>query len=264
MSCTQPSLWNRILKFSFYGVVASIALFVVACSDERAVSVNECPKDALCLYKSVSSTQSIMPNAYKASIKITESDTLRKGGEIESSTKKDIANTLNEIIVLSKEKGFCEGGNHDLRPNIQYKDGAARDTVGYTLSFNLECDVPTEEKKSYDEFISSIDKKIDKNKYLNFISPNVNIIATPEAWQEAQDKAFNAAIALAQKSAQEYSKTLQKKCTLANADSGSSPIVPREFAKLSNMSVAEDTSWELPTPKEQEVSAKIQVKYICR
>lgn len=243
---------------------AMAVLGLSACSEDKAVGSNECPKDSLCLYKSVSSSQNIMPNAYKASIKITESDTLRKGGEIEPSVKKDIANTLNEILTLSKEKGFCEGGNHDLRPNIQYKDGAARDTVGYTLSFNLECDVPTEQKKSYDDFVSAIDKKIDKNKFLSFLSPNVNIIATPEAWQQAQDKAFNLAIASAQKSAEEYSKTLGKKCALVSADASSSPVVPREFAKLSNMSAAADTSWELPLPKEQEVSSKIQVKYICK
>lgn len=88
-----------------------------------------------------------MPDVYKASIRITESDSLRKGGEIESSAKKEIANTLNDILNLNKERGLCEGGNYDLRPNIQYKDGAARDTVGYTLSFSLECDVPSEQKK---------------------------------------------------------------------------------------------------------------------
>ena len=150
----------KALSFASILGIVGFTLMISACSDEKnAFNTNECPKDALCLYKNVSFSQNIMPNAYKASIRITESDTLRKGGEIESATKKDIANTLNDIITLSKRKGFCEGGNHDLRPNIQYKDGAARDTVGYTLSFSLECDVPSKQKKDYDAFIADIDKK---------------------------------------------------------------------------------------------------------
>ena len=159
-----------ILYISTLGLVA---FMINACSsDNNALSTNECPQNTLCLYTNVSVSQNIMPNAYKANIRITESDTLRKGGEIEPTTKKDIANTLNDIIALSKKSGFCEGGNHDLRPNIQYKDGAARDTVGYTLGFSLECDVPSKKKKEYDSFIAEIDKKINKNKYLSFLAPN--------------------------------------------------------------------------------------------
>ncbi|AAP76658.1 SIMPL domain-containing protein [Helicobacter hepaticus] len=255
----------KALSFASILGIVGFTLMISACSDEKnAFNTNECPKDALCLYKNVSFSQNIMPNAYKASIRITESDTLRKGGEIESATKKDIANTLNDIITLSKRKGFCEGGNHDLRPNIQYKDGAARDTVGYTLSFSLECDVPSKQKKDYDAFIADIDKKINKNKYLSFLAPNVNIIATPQAWQEAQDKTFGGALKLAKESAQEYSKILDKKCTLVSADAINNTLAPREFAKVSNMSASSDVSWELPSPKEQEITAKIQVKYICK
>ncbi len=203
----------KALSFASILGIVGFTLMISACSDEKnAFNTNECPKNALCLYKNVSFSQNIMPNAYKASIRITESDTLRKGGEIESATKKDIANTLNDIITLSKRKGFCEGGNHDLRPNIQYKDGAARDTVGYTLSFSLECDVPSKQKES----------------------------------------------------AQEYSKILDKKCTLVSADAINNTLAPREFAKVSNMSASSDVSWELPSPKEQEITAKIQVKYICK
>ncbi len=217
----------KALSFASILGIVGFTLMISACSDEKnAFNTNECPKNALCLYKNVSFSQNIMPNAYKASIRITESDTLRKGGEIESATKKDIANTLNDIITLSKRKGFCEGGNHDLRPNIQYKDGAARDTVGYTLSFSLECDVPSKQKKDYD--------------------------------------AFGGALKLAKESAQEYSKILDKKCTLVSADAINNTLAPREFAKVSNMSASSDVSWELPSPKEQEITAKIQVKYICK
>lgn len=237
-----------------------------ACSDDNTLNHSECPENALCLYKNVSYSSNIMPNAYKATIRITESDTLRKSGEIESSTKKDIANTLNDIITLSKENGFCEGGNHELRPNIQYKDGAARDTVGYTLNFNLECDVPSEQKKQYDSFIANIDKKINKNKYLSFLAPNVSVIATPKSWQEAQDKAFGGALALAKDGEKHYSKILDKRCLLTSADGANSHIAQPEFrvAKTSNMSAYADVSWELPMPKEQEITAKIQVKYICK
>lgn len=240
-------------------------LFAAGCADEKPLNANECPQDALCLYKNVSFTENIMPNAYKANIRISESDMLRKGGEIEQSTKKDIANTLNEIITLSRQNNLCEGGNHDLRANIQYKDGAARDTVGYTLNFSLHCDVPSERKKDYDAFIASVDKKINKNKYLSFLAPNVNIIATPEAWQAAQDRAFSGALALANEHVEGYSKLVGKKCVLAFADSLGSVPTPREALKATNMSApSADVGWELPTPKEQEVSVKIQAKYICR
>ena len=248
--------------------IASLSLgllFFTACSDDSTtLATNECPSHALCIYKNISFSQPIMPDVYKASIRITESDSLRKGGEIESSAKKEIANTLNDILNLNKEKGLCEGGNYDLRPNIQYKDGAARDTVGYTLSFSLECDVPSEQKKDYDNFIAAVDKKINKNKFLSFLAPNVTIIATPEAWQNTQDKAFAGALNLAKESQKELSGVLDKKCVLAGADGVNNAIAPREFAKLSNMSASADISWELPAPKEQEVSAKIQVKYICK
>lgn len=250
------------MKRLIWLIVASLVCFSFqACSDEVALNTNECPKDSLCLYKQVAFTQSIMPNAYKATIRITESDMLRKGGEIESSVKKDIANTLNEILALSKKDKFCEGGNYDLRPNIQYKDGAARDTVGYTLSFSLQCDVPREQKKDYDSLVANIDKKINKNKFLSFLAPNVSIIASPQSWQEAQDKAFSGALELAKSSAKIYSKSVDKKCHLASAESqgsgyGSAP-------ELKAMSASSDVNWELPIPKEQEITARLYIKYIC-
>ncbi|WP_300449098.1 cystathionine gamma-synthase [uncultured Helicobacter sp.] len=257
------------MKAIIYTLIFTFAaLMLGACSSDKDVlSTNECPQNALCLYKNVSFTHNIMPNAYKASIRITESDTLRKGGEIESNTKKDIANTLNDILNLSKERGFCEGGNHDLRPNIQYKDGAARDTVGYTLNFNLECDVPSEKKKEYDTFIANIDKKINQNKYLSFLAPNVNVIATPQAWQDTQDKAFGGALELAKHKEKDYSKILNKHCILASADAmGNNTLQPEvmRMTKTSNVSAYADVNWELPMPKEQEITAKIQVKYICK
>ena len=253
-----------ILYISTLGLVA---FMINACSsDNNALSTNECPQNTLCLYTNVSVSQNIMPNAYKANIRITESDTLRKGGEIEPTTKKDIANTLNDIIALSKKSGFCEGGNQVLRPNIQYKDGAARDTVGYTLGFSLECDVPSKKKKEYDSFIAEIDKKINKNKYLSFLAPNVNVIATSESLQEAQDKAFEKALKLAKNKEDKYLKIAGKKCALSSADSLNTHSIQPKFARLetSNMSAYADTSWELPMPKEQEITAKIQVKYICK
>ena len=231
-----------ILYISTLGLVA---FMINACSsDNNALSTNECPQNTLCLYTNVSVSQNIMPNAYKANIRITESDTLRKGGEIEPTTKKDIANTLNDIIALSKKSGFCEGGNHDLRPNIQYKDGAARDTV----------------------YMNEYMFYINKNKYLSFLAPNVNVIATSESLQEAQDKAFEKALKLAKNKEDEYSKIAGKKCALSSADSLNTHSIQPKFARLetSNMSAYADTSWELPMPKEQEITAKIQVKYICK
>lgn len=250
-------------------ILGFVAFIIGACSSENtALNGNECPQNALCIYKSVSISQAIIPNAYKANIRITESDTLRKGGEIEPSTKKDIADTLNDIISLSKKQELCEGGNHDLRPNIQYKDGAARDTVGYTLNFNLECNVPSKKKKEYDSFVADIDKKINKNKYLSFLAPNVNIIATPESLQEAQDKAFENALTFAKQKEGDYSRIVNKKCILSGADSMNAPLIQPKFAltraESSNTTSYADTSWELPTPKEQEITAKVQVKYICK
>ena len=255
------------MKYIVALLAGFMAFMMSACSDEPlALNTNECPQDALCLNTSISVSQNIMPNAYKASIRITESDTLRKGGEIESNVKKDIANTLNDIIGLSKKQDLCEGGNHELRPNIQYKDGAARDTVGYTLNFNLECDVPSKKKKEYDSLIAEIDKKINKNKYLSFLAPNVNIIATSESLQEAQDKAFESALQIAKEKEKDYSKITNTKCVLAGADSTNTHIIQPKImrAEASNMSAYADTSWELPIPKEQEITARIQVKYICR
>jgi len=250
---------------SLYRYAFLATLIFVGCSDNGKYAINhdECPLDSICLNREIGFTQNILPDTYKASVKITESDTLRKGGEIEQNTKKDIANTLNDILNLSKKHGFCEGGNHDLRPNIQYKDGAARDTVGYTLSFSLECDVPSELKKEYDSFISHIDKAINKNKYLSFLSPNVNVIATSNAWQEAQDMAFVGATKIAMESAKEYTELLDKKCAVANISAINSPM-PREAIKLTNMSAAATTEWALPIPKEQEINVRIQVKYICK
>lgn len=249
-----------------YLFLGSMFIFSGCNDDKKALQFNECPTSALCVYKIFSYTQNIIPNAYKAQVRITESDTLRKGGEIEPAVKKDIANTLNDIIALSKASNFCEGGNYDLHPNIQYKDGAARDTVGYTLNFNLECDVPQKQKKDYDQLIANIDKKINKNKYLTFLAPNVSIIATPQAWQEAQDKAFDGALNLANDATKDYAKMLNKKCYLSSADAlnNNVSIQPRALKATANMSVSADISWELPTPKEQEVQAKIQVKYICQ
>lgn len=263
--CT-PKQGEKMKSFIY---LIGFAILISACSEQKGtLHSNECLQDTLCLYKNVSFSQHIMPNAYKASIRITESDTLRKGGEIAPNVKKDIANTLNDILALSKEHGFCEGGNHELRPNIQYKDGAARDTVGYTLNFNLECDVPSKKKKDYDTLIADIDKLINQNKYLSFLAPNVSIIATPQAWQEAQDKAFAGALGLAREKEDHYSKTLKQKCTLISADGSNNNSIqadfPRNAKATSNMSAYADTSWELPIPKELEITAKIQVKYICK
>ena len=36
------------------------------------------------------------------------------------------------------------------------------------------------------------------------------------------------------------------------------------MTKTSNVSAYADVNWELPMPKEQEITAKIQVKYICK
>lgn len=256
------------MKYPFYVfALIIVAIGINACSDNKnSLDTNQCPQDAVCIYKDISISQNVMPNAYKANIRITESDTLRKGGEIESSVKKDIANTLNEITKLSKERGFCEGGNHDLRPNIQYKDGAARDTVGYTLSFSLECDVPSKKKAEYDTLIADIDKKINKNKYLSFLAPNVNIIITPEMWQKAQDDAFGTALEAAKNKEKHYSKILSKKCTIAQANETNTVSSQPDFArttKVSNVSAYADVSWELPIPKGQDIVSKIQAKYVC-
>lgn len=237
-----------------------IALFLSACSENGKTSFNECPQDSICLYKEISSTRYIMPDTYKAHIHIGESDMLRKGGETQPQAKKEIVSTLNEIIALSKQSGFCEGGEYDLKANIQYKDGAARDTIGYTLKFNLECEIPSKQKESYDQLISAIDSKITQNKYISFLAPTLSVITTPESWQKAQNEAFNNALALAKDQANQYTLILNKKCTMAAADALAHTPQNRDFFRASSMSAPS----ELPIPKEQEVSAKLQIKYICQ
>lgn len=237
-----------------------IALFMSACSENGKTSFNECPQDSTCLYKEISSTQYVMPDTYKAHIRINESDMLRKGGEIQAQAKKDIASTLNEVIALSKQSGFCEGGEYDLKANIQYKDGAARDTIGYTLRFDLECEIPSKQKESYTKLINDIDSKIAQNKYISFLAPTLSIVTTPESWQKAQNEAFNNALTLAKDQASQYALIIDKKCTLVVADALTHTPQNRDFFRASSMSAP----LEFPISKEQEVSAKLQAKYICQ
>lgn len=237
-----------------------VALFINACNENSATNFNECPQDSICLYKEVSSTQYVIPDTYKAHIRINESDMLRKGGEIQPQSKKEIASTLNEVITLSKQSGFCEGGEYDLKANIQYKDGAARDTIGYTLRFDLKCNIPSKQKESYDKLISNIDSKIAQNTYISFLTPTLNIITTTESWQKAQSEAFNNALILAKEQAKQYSLIMNKKCTLSVANSLTYTPQNQEYLRVSSMSALS----ELPIPKEQEVNAKLQAKYICQ
>lgn len=252
------------MKILYSSVAIGIALLLNACNEHKATSFNDCPQDSVCLYKDIASTQHILPDTYKAQIHIAENDTLRKGGEINPNVKKDIAITINEILTLSKQSGFCKGGQYDLRSNIQYKDGAAHDTIGYTLSFNLECDVPSQQKNDYDTLIKNIDSKINANKYLSFVAPTIQIIATPQALQQAQDEAFYEALKLAKEQSKNYASLLDKKCELTSADSVGNLPQAREFLKASNMSASADSAWELPIPKEQEITSKIRTKYICK
>lgn len=236
------------------------------CGESKSVKMDECLEDSLCIYTQLVATHSIIPNSYKANIKISESDALRNVGEGESSVKSEIANTINDILNASKDSGFCKGGGYELRPNIRYKDSVPINTIGYTLHFQLECDIKNEQKKQYDEFVASVDKLVSKNKYLAFIAPKVNAIATQDNYQEAYDSAFDKALSIAKDKQGHYSALLSKKCVLGSVDSLRAGAQPRE-ALYSTMSVSntqDEISWGLPTPKSQEIQAKIQAKYICK
>ena len=52
----------KALSFASILGIVGFTLMISACSDEKnAFNTNECPKDALCLYQSVSFKKNIMP-----------------------------------------------------------------------------------------------------------------------------------------------------------------------------------------------------------
>ncbi|TLD96236.1 cystathionine gamma-synthase [Helicobacter jaachi] len=256
----------KALHFIKNGAVCvAAALIMSACGSDEAVALNneQCPESATCLYKQFSTSQSVMPNAYKSAIRIQESNALRKIGEIESSVKEDIKDTLNDIVLLAKKSGFCEGGEYGLNPVSQYKEGAQGDTLGYTLHFDIRCNVQDERKKDYDNLIAAIEKKVNKNTYLAFLIPQVQNVISPEALKEAQNLAFQDALKDIQEASIQYSKMLRKKCSIAQIKDTPSlrpPLYAKDARALNSLA----ESSQLPIPAAQNLTLTLETKYICK
>ncbi|MGX3010200.1 hypothetical protein ACWIUD_01355 [Helicobacter sp. 23-1044] len=210
----------------------------------------------------------VKPALLYANIRIESSAKLRNIGELKEKDRGAITTALNAIIQEAKKSEICTGGSYSINPIISYKN-EARNTIGQSVDFSLNCKFTNESLGEYNALLKNINDKIKQNPLLSLPQPQVQSQITQIEINAKKERLFEDFLAKSSEISAHYSQILRKKCGVAKISTNDIATIqkPRLLMAKSALNAsaeADTTHTKAPISDEVEVEIVINLVLNCK
>lgn len=209
----------------------------------------------------------ISPTTYSSVIQIIGSEKLHKEKNLSLENKNKIIQTYNSINTFLKNNSICKGGSFDISPFYEYQNNT-REQKGFESSYSLNCEFKDEKSQDFNKILDFIQKQVASNDYLLLPIPRITKIIQKGDLEKIDRKLNQALLDKANTIAQDYSKNLDKRCTIKEISLGlisemeNMPLHSTAILAKSDSNSLEDIV--MPTGKEVEKMARGKVIFSCK
>ncbi|BCZ18417.1 hypothetical protein NHP190012_00590 [Helicobacter sp. NHP19-012] len=149
----------RYVKNAFV-IAVFLGVFIGGLSFERFVLGKHQKNQESSIALQIKSTQALTPKAYSAHFIFSASQELLKSQTLSPEQDKAIKESFKEINDLAQKSHLCQQATYSLHP--YYSFGPKQNLNGYNLQGVMDCKIPADKLKAYDDLKDKISQVVSK------------------------------------------------------------------------------------------------------